>query len=154
MNPVGVKEYLEVYLQIPAQRRNLPSDPLEFWRIVARDISCPPALIPVVKSLLCIMAASTCVERQFKLRQRILTDNRAAMSRTTEMLLHLILSNQTCFERFRNFEVFSRSINMGIVGSRNYADTLFASEAVLRDIYTFDRVFQALNLLPASPSAH
>ena len=64
MNPVGVKEYLEVFLQIPAQRRNLPSDPLEFWRNVSRDISCPPALIPVVKSLLCFMAASTCVSIQ------------------------------------------------------------------------------------------
>ena len=98
------------------------------------------------------MATTTSVERQFKLMQRILTDGRAAMSRFTEMLLHLILSNQIRFERFRNFEVFSRSINMGIVGSRNYADTLFAIDTVLRDIYSVEGIFQALNLLPTPPS--
>ena len=96
------------------------------------------------------MATTGSVERQFKLMQRILTDGRAAMNRFTEMLLHLILSNQICFERFKNFEFFSRSINMGVVGSRNYADTLFAIDTVLRDIYSVEGIFKAF--LPTPPS--
>lgn len=127
--PIGVENFLKHYLEVHLMRPNepeLPKDPLKFWQALSKDVSCPPALLPLVRSLLCIMPSSTSVERSFKLLKRIVTKDRCAMSRRTEILLHFILANMKEMDVYRDFELFSSSIAVGIVGERNYEDTYFS----------------------------
>ena len=141
----GVESYLRNSLPFVFSQSGIPTDPLEFWRAASKDFVFPKGLLPVIQSLLCLMPTSTAVERSFKLLQRILTSDRCAMSRRTEMVLHFILANMDELEYYDDFELFSSGIRTGIVGTRDYENTLFSQDDDSSN-FSIETTFSALSL--------